>query len=73
MDQTAFEREDGACLHWLLVYLHKKVQSAKRVRVLSEVATQEFRFVLVKYTLVIFAPCFKCGTYVPSIKSGIDM
>jgi hypothetical protein len=72
MEQATLKGENRACLHWRLVYLHKEVQAAERVRVLSEVARQEFRFVLGKYTFVLFDPCFKCGTDVSSIKSGID-
>jgi hypothetical protein len=72
MEQTALERENGESLHWRLVYLHKKVQSAERVRVLSEVATQKCCFVFGEYTFVLFDPCFKCGTDVPRIKGGID-
>jgi hypothetical protein len=72
MEQTALKGENRACLHWRLVYLHKEVQAAERVRVLSKVAMQEFCFVIGKYTFVLFDPCFKCGTDVPSIKSDID-
>jgi hypothetical protein len=72
MEQTTLKGKDGACLHWRLMYLHKEVHVAKRVSVLSEVATQAFCFVLGKYTFLLFNRRFECGTDVPGIKSGIN-
>jgi hypothetical protein len=72
MENTTLKEKYRAHHHWRLMYLHKEIQAAKRVSVLSEVMTQEFSFVLGKYTFVLFNPCFECGTNVPSVKCGVD-